>query len=183
MKRVSVGRDHAQKVRGGDGASRPLRFMRVRSVRRDNFAFGSKDAFDAETKPLRNAGPVSGIGFVEVADLGFLNALRNRLHAGHDVADEPRARLNPQIVFESGQFSSILSMVSAGLGVSVVPAMAVEKRPGCCYVPLADERAERAIGAVTLKGKSLSRADEAFLAHLGVRSLRKRRYDMTPNLA
>ncbi|HXP80779.1 MAG TPA: LysR substrate-binding domain-containing protein [Verrucomicrobiae bacterium] len=74
-------------------------------------------------------------------------------------------------------------MVSAGLGVSVVPAMAVEKRPGCCYVPLADERAERAIGAVTLKGKSLSRADEAFLAHLGVRSLRKRRYDMTPNLA
>src|SRR6202046_4947548 len=84
-----------------------------------------------------------------------------------------RARLNPQIVFESGQFSSILSMVCAGLGVSIVPAMAVEKRAGCCYVPLADERAARTIGAVTLNGRSLTRANEAFLAHLGARAANK----------
>jgi LysR family transcriptional regulator, hydrogen peroxide-inducible genes activator len=83
-----------------------------------------------------------------------------------------RAKLCPQIVFESGQFSSILSMVSAGLGVSVVPAMAVEKRPGCCFIPLADEKAERTIGAVTLKGRSLTRTSLQFLAHLGVKSAR-----------
>jgi LysR family hydrogen peroxide-inducible transcriptional activator len=77
-----------------------------------------------------------------------------------------RARLNPKVVFESGQFSSILSMVAAGLGVSIVPAMAVEKRPGCLYVPLADERAERTIGVVTLNGRSSTRVTEAFLAHL-----------------
>jgi LysR family hydrogen peroxide-inducible transcriptional activator len=59
------------------------------------------------------------------------------------VAACKRARLNPKIIFESGQLSSILSMVSAGLGVSIVPAMAVEKRSGCRYVPLADERAAR----------------------------------------
>jgi LysR family hydrogen peroxide-inducible transcriptional activator len=81
-----------------------------------------------------------------------------------------RARLNPKIVFESGQFSSILSMVSAGLGVSIVPAMAVEKRVGCRYIPLADERAARTIGAVTLNGRSPTRANEAFLAHLGPRA-------------
>jgi LysR family hydrogen peroxide-inducible transcriptional activator len=80
-----------------------------------------------------------------------------------------RARLNPKIIFESGQFSSILSMVSAGLGVSIVPAMAVEKRAGCRYIPLADEHAARTIGAVTLNGRSLTRANEAFLAHLGAR--------------
>jgi LysR family hydrogen peroxide-inducible transcriptional activator len=80
-----------------------------------------------------------------------------------------RARLNPQIVFESGQFSSILSMVCAGLGVSVVPAMAVEKRTGCCFVALSDVRAERTIGAVTLKGRSLTRASAQFLEHLGVK--------------
>ena len=74
--------------------------------------------------------------------------------------------MNPQIVFVSGQFSSILSMVSAGLGVSVVPQMAVEKRPGCRFVPIADEHASRTIGAVTLKGKSLSRVNQAFLSHL-----------------
>jgi LysR family hydrogen peroxide-inducible transcriptional activator len=77
-----------------------------------------------------------------------------------------RARMNPQVVFESGQFSSILSMVSAGLGVSVVPQMAMEKRTGCCYLPLADEHAARTIGAVILKGKSQSRLCKAFLAHV-----------------
>jgi LysR family hydrogen peroxide-inducible transcriptional activator len=77
-----------------------------------------------------------------------------------------RARVNPKVVFESGQFSSILSMVAAGLGVSIVPAMAVEKRPGCLYVPLSDERAERTIGVVTLNGRSSTRVTEAFLAHL-----------------
>jgi LysR family hydrogen peroxide-inducible transcriptional activator len=86
------------------------------------------------------------------------------------VAACKRARLNPKIIFESGQFSSILSMVSAGLGVSIVPAMAVEKRPGCRYVPLTDERATRTIGVVTLNGRSPTRANEAFITHLGARS-------------
>ena len=86
------------------------------------------------------------------------------------VAACKRARLSPTIIFESGQFSSILSMVSAGLGVSIVPAMALEKRPGCRYVPLADDHAVRTIGVVKLNGRSPTRATEAFLAHLGVRS-------------
>lgn len=77
-----------------------------------------------------------------------------------------RALMNPQIVFESGQFSSILSMVSAGLGVSVVPEMAIEKRPGCRLLPLTDGHASRTIGAVTLKGRSHSHVNKAFLAHL-----------------
>jgi LysR family hydrogen peroxide-inducible transcriptional activator len=85
------------------------------------------------------------------------------------VAACKRARVSPNIVFESGQFSSILSMVSAGLGVSIVPAMALEKRMGCCFVPLADDRAARTIGAITLKGRSRTRVNEAFLAHLGAK--------------
>jgi LysR family hydrogen peroxide-inducible transcriptional activator len=86
------------------------------------------------------------------------------------VAACKRAGLNPKIIFESGQFSSILSMVSVGLGVSIVPAMALEKRPGCRYVPLSDERASRTIGVVTLNGRSRTRSTEAFLAHLGAKS-------------
>jgi LysR family transcriptional regulator, hydrogen peroxide-inducible genes activator len=81
-----------------------------------------------------------------------------------------RAHLNPQIIFESGQFSSILSMVSAGFGVSIIPEMALEKRPGCRFVPLADDRAARTIGAVTLKGKSITRLQQAFLDHLRAQS-------------
>src|ERR1700686_4117895 len=77
-----------------------------------------------------------------------------------------RARLNPQIVFESGQFSSILSMVGAGMGVSIVPEMAVAKKSGCRFVRIADAEASRTIGAVVLRGRSLTRLHGAFLAHL-----------------
>jgi LysR family hydrogen peroxide-inducible transcriptional activator len=74
--------------------------------------------------------------------------------------------VNPQVIFESGQFSSILSMVGAGMGVSIVPEMAVEKRAHCRYVRIADQEATRTIGAVVLRGRSLTRVHHAFLAHL-----------------
>jgi LysR family hydrogen peroxide-inducible transcriptional activator len=82
------------------------------------------------------------------------------------VAACDRARVHPQIVFESGQFSSILSMVGAGMGVSIVPEMAVEKRAGCRFVRIEDDDASRTIGAVVLRGRSLTRLQRAFLAHL-----------------
>jgi LysR family hydrogen peroxide-inducible transcriptional activator len=77
-----------------------------------------------------------------------------------------RARLNPQIVFESGQFSSILSMVGTGMGVSIVPEMAINKREACRYVRIADREATRTIGAVVLRGRSLTRVHQAFLSRL-----------------
>ena len=77
-----------------------------------------------------------------------------------------RAHLNPQIVFESGQFSSILSMVGTGMGVSIVPEMAIDKRPRCRYVRIADDKATRTVGATILRGRSLTRLHRAFLAHL-----------------
>ncbi len=87
------------------------------------------------------------------------------------VAACDRARLHPQIVFESGQFSSLLNMVGAGMGVSIVPEMAIEKKSKCRYVRIADDQAIRTIGAVILRGRSLTRAQNAFLSHLGPRSL------------
>src|SRR5580704_16968639 len=82
------------------------------------------------------------------------------------VAACDRARLHPQIVFESGQFSSLLSMVGAGMGVSIVPEMAVEKKSRCRFVRIDDSAAARTIGAAILRGRSLSRAHHAFLSHL-----------------
>jgi LysR family transcriptional regulator, hydrogen peroxide-inducible genes activator len=82
------------------------------------------------------------------------------------VAACDRARLNPQIVFESGQFSSILSMVGAGMGVSIVPEMAIDKNPRCRYIRIADDQATRTIGAIVLRGRSLTRLHQAFLTHL-----------------
>jgi len=80
------------------------------------------------------------------------------------VAACDRARLHPQIVFESGQFSSLLSMVGAGMGVSIVPEMAIDKKSACRYVRIADEHAARTIGTVVLRGRSLTRAHQSFLS-------------------
>jgi len=82
------------------------------------------------------------------------------------VAACDRARLHPQIVFESGQFSSLLSMVAAGMGVSIVPEMAVDKNSRCVYVRLSDEQAVRTIGAVRLRGRSFTRAQSSLLSQL-----------------
>jgi len=82
------------------------------------------------------------------------------------VAACDRVRLHPQIIFESGQFSSLLSMVGAGMGVSIVPEMAIEKKSRCRYVRIDDPSSTRTIGVVVLRGRSLTRAHRAFLAHL-----------------
>lgn len=57
-------------------------------------------------------------------------------------------------------------MVGAGLGISIVPEMALEQRPDCSFVLIADERASRTIGVATLKGRFLSRVQKAFLTQL-----------------
>jgi LysR family hydrogen peroxide-inducible transcriptional activator len=77
-----------------------------------------------------------------------------------------RARILPRIIFESGQFSSIVAMVGAGLGISVVPEMALERRSDCSFVLVEDERASRTIGIAILKGHYLTGVQRAFLAHL-----------------
>jgi LysR family hydrogen peroxide-inducible transcriptional activator len=82
------------------------------------------------------------------------------------VAACDRARLDPRVVFESGHLASLLAMVGAGMGVSLVPEMAVDKSEPCRFVRIADPQAERTIAAVVLRGRSLSRASRALLAHL-----------------
>jgi len=74
-----------------------------------------------------------------------------------------RSRVHPRVIFESGQFSTILSMVASGMGVSVVPAMSVNKQAGCRFVRVSDERAVRRVGLAQLKHRSPTRAQSALL--------------------
>lgn len=80
--------------------------------------------------PCWPSGTLSGQRVVsgELRDNPFLLLRDGHCFREAAVAACNRARLNPNVVFESGQFSSILSMVGAGLGISIVPAMAIEKR-------------------------------------------------------
>jgi LysR family hydrogen peroxide-inducible transcriptional activator len=74
------------------------------------------------------------------------------------------ARVTPHIAFESDQFSSIFAMVAAGLGISLVPEMAIDRNPGCRYVRLSDARATRTIVAAILRGRSFNYVQQAFLS-------------------
>jgi LysR family transcriptional regulator, hydrogen peroxide-inducible genes activator len=77
-----------------------------------------------------------------------------------------RVKMSPNVVFESGHFSTILGMVTAGMGISIVPEMAVEPRNGCKFIPIEDERAIRRIGVVRLQSHFRSRPQREFMEHL-----------------
>jgi LysR family hydrogen peroxide-inducible transcriptional activator len=74
------------------------------------------------------------------------------------------ARVTPRIAFESGQFSSLFGMVAAGIGISLVPEMAIDRNVGCRFVRLSDARATRTIVAAVLRGRSFNRVQQAFLS-------------------
>jgi LysR family transcriptional regulator, hydrogen peroxide-inducible genes activator len=77
-----------------------------------------------------------------------------------------RARVTPSIAFESGQFSSLLGMVAAGVGVSLVPEMAIDRNAGCRFVRVSDAQATRTIVAAVVRGRSFNRVQRAFLGEL-----------------
>lgn len=74
------------------------------------------------------------------------------------------ANVNPNIAFESGQFSSILGMVAAGIGVSLVPEMAIDRHAGCRYVRLRESRAVRTIVLASLRGRSFNHVQRVLAA-------------------
>jgi LysR family hydrogen peroxide-inducible transcriptional activator len=75
-----------------------------------------------------------------------------------------RARITPNIAFESGQFSSLLGMVAAGIGVSLIPEMAIDRNANCRYVRLSDAQATRTIVAAVVRGRSFNRVQQAFVS-------------------
>src|ERR1700721_1052855 len=71
-------------------------------------------------------------------------------------------RIAPTIAFKTGQFSSLLGMVAAGVGVSLIPEMAIDRNVGCCYVRLSDTQATRPIVAAGAGGRILNPSNVLF---------------------
>lgn len=76
------------------------------------------------------------------------------------------ANVSPNIAFESGQFSSILGMVAAGIGLSLVPEMAIDRHVGCRYIRLRESRAVRTIVLASLRGRSFNRVQQMLASGL-----------------
>jgi LysR family hydrogen peroxide-inducible transcriptional activator len=76
------------------------------------------------------------------------------------------SKVKPTVAFESGQFATILAMVSAGMGVSAVPAMAVQPQPGCRFIPISGKRNTRKVGIIRLRHHFETRAQRILVQHM-----------------
>ena len=77
--------------------------------------------------------------------------------ASHDV--------NASVVCHSSQLTTVLELVGAGLGVSIVPAIAASRHntPRCAYVPLVGHDLRREIVAVWRRGGVRTAAAQGFV--------------------
>lgn len=79
-----------------------------------------------------------------------------------------RQGFRPRVAHVVGEWTAKQGYVAAGLGVTLVPALAAASvRPDIALVPVLDEEAPaRAVYAATARGRSLTPAGEAFLVAL-----------------
>ena len=75
-----------------------------------------------------------------------------------------KAGVEPNVVFETGQFAAIVAMVAAEMGMSLVPEMAVRQHSGCRFVPVKGQ--ERRIGIVRMRSTRVTPAQQKLLEHL-----------------
>lgn len=106
------------------------------------------------------------IGLAEIRNEPFLLLKEGHCFRDNALAACRRSRIDPNVIFESGHFSTILSMVATGMGVSVVPAMAVSKHADCRFVRLSDDRTGRRVGLVQLRHRFPTRAQRALIEEL-----------------
>jgi len=73
--------------------------------------------------------------------------------------------VNAAVVCHTSQLATVLELVGAGLGVSIVPAIAAARynTPRCAYVPLVGHDLHREIVAVWRRGSARSPAAEALV--------------------
>ncbi len=75
-----------------------------------------------------------------------------------------QAGFTPRVVCESGSVQGVLALVAAGLGIALLPRLAVEPREGITAVPLAAPTPTRTL-AVVWQPARLSHAARAFLEY------------------
>ena len=113
----------------------------------------------------RRAGRAS-ISLTELNSEPFLLLKEGHCFRDSVIAACRQSKMSPSVVFESGQFATILAMVSAGMGVSAVPAMAVQPHPGCKFVAISGKHSTRRVGIVTSRHHFQSRAQRLLMKQM-----------------
>ena len=112
--------------------------------------------------------PAARVGRITLAQLRDAPAVTlDRAHClGEQVAGFCSSHdLNASVVCHSSQLATVLELVGAGMGVSIVPAIAAARHntPRCAYLPLVGHDLRREIVAVWRRGAVRSPAALAFV--------------------
>jgi LysR family hydrogen peroxide-inducible transcriptional activator len=113
--------------------------------------------------------PRSSRAFISLAALNrepFLLLKEGHCFRDSLIAACNKSKMSPSVVFESGQFATILAMVSAGMGVSAVPAMAVRPHAGCKFIPISGKHSTRKVGIVSSRHHYQSRAQRLLMKQM-----------------
>lgn len=112
--------------------------------------------------------PAARAGRITLAQLREAPAVT--LDPAHCLGDQvagfcARHDVNASVVCHSSQLATVLELVGAGVGVSIVPAIAAARHntPQCAYVPLAGHDLRREIVAVWRRGTPRTSAAERFV--------------------
>ncbi|HEX4933626.1 MAG TPA: LysR family transcriptional regulator [Gemmatimonadaceae bacterium] len=111
--------------------------------------------------------PAARAGAITLAELRDAPAIT--LDAVHCLSDQvaefcARQGIHPAVACRGAQLATVLELVAAGVGVSVVPAMAASRHSGtaCVFVPLAEQPLSREIVAVWPPRRGRPPVAEAF---------------------
>lgn len=92
------------------------------------------------------------------------------LREGHCLREDvleacTRARADFETWFESDQLDSLLALVEAGFGLSLVPATAARRNGGCCFLPV-EPQAVRRVGYALARGHHALPAQRTLVRYL-----------------
>lgn len=116
--------------------------------------------------------PAARAGRITLAQLRDASAVTlDPAHClGEQVADFCSSHgVNASVVCHSSQLATVLELVDAGVGLSIVPAIAAAQHntPRCAYVPLAEHDLRREIVAVWRRGAPRAPAAQVFVECVG----------------
>jgi DNA-binding transcriptional LysR family regulator len=133
--------------------------------------FDVEKLFDEELLlALPSQNPLARKEKIRLQDLHCENFIL--LHEGHCLGDQvldfcSRHDFSPRIALRSGQLATVLSLVKAGVGISLVPKMATDEvLANVAYRSLDKPRPKRIMAIIKREKRPLKTAAQEFLKHL-----------------
>jgi LysR family hydrogen peroxide-inducible transcriptional activator len=143
----------------------------IMSLPIDERGFEIKELFSEDLLvALPSKHPLAGKSQIHVKDLRSEQFIL--MHEGHYLGDQllgccQRHDFQPRILIRSGQLETIQSLVGAGMGISLIPRMAMlNTGERVLYRPLKNHKPRRTIAIIWCKRCPLKKVAQEFLKHL-----------------